>query len=94
MHNCWRRISQHPHSYSRSRRIFPLLALLLLALAACGTGTGGSATRPRVTPTVPLDTQLASESVYVINASPVTTAPSGWSLTALNARTGAVRWSC
>ena len=38
MHNCSRRISQHPLSYSRSRRIFPLLALMLLTLAACGTG--------------------------------------------------------
>ena len=92
MHNCWRRISQHPLSYSRSRRIFPLLALMLFALAACGTGTGGAATRPRVTPTVSLDTQLASEALYVINASPVAIAPSGWSLTALNAQTGAVRW--
>ena len=92
MHNCSRRISQHPISYSRSRHIFPLLVLMLLALAACGSGPNVATSHPRVTPTVPLGAQLASESLYVINASPVAIAPSGWSLTALNARTGAVRW--
>lgn len=45
-----------------------------------------------MTPTVPLDPQISSETLYVINASPVAIAPSGWSLTALNAQTGAVRW--
>ena len=87
-----RRMSCHPLGYFRARRIFPFLALIVFALAACGTSTNVAATRPRVTPTVPLDTQLASETVYVINASPVAIAPSGWALTALNAQTGAVRW--
>lgn len=92
MHNCWRRISQHPLGYSRARRIFPLLALMLFALNACGSDTIGASTHPRVTPTVPLDAQLASETLYVVNASPVAIAPSGWALTALNAQTGVVRW--
>jgi eukaryotic-like serine/threonine-protein kinase len=92
MHNCSRSMSHHPLGYSRARRTFPLFALMLLALAACGTGTNVGKTHPRVTPTVPLDAQLASETVYAINASPVSIAPSGWSLTALNAQTGAVRW--
>jgi len=88
-----RRLPRLPLGYFRARRIFPLLALMtLIALAACGTSTNVAATHPRVTPTVPLDAQLASETLYVINASPIAIAPSGWSLTALNAQTGAVRW--
>lgn len=92
MLNALRRLPRHPLHRTRTRRIFPLIALMLFALAACGTGASTPATRPRATPTVPLDAQLASETLYVINASPVAIAPSGWSLTALNARTGAVRW--
>jgi outer membrane protein assembly factor BamB len=92
MDNSSRRLSRHPLGYIRARRIFPVLALMLFALNACGTGTNVAAPRPRATPTIPLDAQLASETLYVINASPVAIAPSGWSLTALNAQTGAVRW--
>ena len=90
-----RRLPRLPLGYFRARRSFPLLTLmimLLFAVAACGTSPYIDAPHPRVTPTVPLDPQLASETLYVINASPIAIAPSGWSLTALNAQTGAVRW--
>ncbi len=92
MENPSRRLSRLPLGYFRARRIFPLLALMLFALAACETGASTATTHPRVTPTVPLDAQLASETLYVINASPVAIAPSGWALIALNAQTGAARW--
>jgi outer membrane protein assembly factor BamB len=92
MDNSSRRLPCHPLGYFRARRILPLFALMLFALNACGSDTSVATTHPHVTPTVPLDAQLMSESLYVINASPVAIAPSGWALTALNARTGAVRW--
>ena len=93
MDNSSRQLPRYPLGYFRTRRIFPLLAFMLMALAACGTGTSMAADHPRVIPTVPLDAQLTSETLYVINASPVAIAPSGWTLTALNAQTGAVRWT-
>ena len=71
--------------------ILPLVALLLM-LAACGTSATNTHPRATATPRIPLDAQLSSETLYVINASPVASAPSGWSLTALNAQTGAIRW--
>ena len=77
--------------YPSLQFILPLVALLLM-LAACGTSASTTHPRATATPRVPLDAQLDNETLYVINASPVASAPSGWSLTALNAQTGAIRW--
>ncbi|HEU4782226.1 MAG TPA: PQQ-binding-like beta-propeller repeat protein, partial [Ktedonobacterales bacterium] len=92
MDNISRRLPHLPLGHFRARRIFPLLVLMLFALNACGSDTSDATTHPHVTPTVSLGAQLASETLFVINASPVAIAPAGWALTALNARTGAVRW--
>jgi outer membrane protein assembly factor BamB len=43
-------------------------------------------------PKTSLDAQLGSKTLYIINASPVAISATGWSLTALNAQTGEVRW--
>ena len=71
--------------------VLPPVALLLM-LTACGTSVANTHPHATTTPKIALDTQLSSETLYVINASPVASAPSGWSLTALNAQTGAIRW--
>ena len=68
-----------------------VIALLALTLSACGSASATKGATP-TTPTAPLDAQLDGETLYVINASPVAIAASGWSLTALNPRTGTVRW--
>ena len=85
-----------------SRRAHPgiwcavlLLVSLALTLAACGGASatkGAHATPAPTTPKLALNPQLASETLYVINASPSAISATGWSLTALNALTGAVRW--
>ena len=68
-----------------------LMASLALTLAACGSASATKRATPPA-PQAPLDAQLDGRTLYVINASPVAIAASGWSLTALDARTGAVRW--
>ena len=68
-----------------------LMASLALTLAACGSASATKRATPPA-PQAPLNAQLDGRTLYVINASPVAIAASGWSLTALDARTGAVRW--
>jgi outer membrane protein assembly factor BamB len=72
-----------------------LMASLALTLAACGSASPPTGAHATATPTIPrlaLDAQLAHETLYVINASPTAISATGWSLTALNAQTGMVRW--
>ena len=71
-------------------------AALALTLAACGGSAsatnGAHATATPTPPKLSLDARLANETLYVVNASPSAISASGWSLTALNAQTGAIRW--
>lgn len=72
-----------------------LLALLMFTLSACGGSASTQGAQATATPAarrVALDARLDASTLYVINASPVAIAASGWSLTALNARSGAARW--